>query len=318
MTNKRIVTPASLVDSRVDNESFLLCLALTYLGLPPGVWRIVVNELLEAASEEYRHRYGPQRGTNEFEQWRKRFQLWSAFNKFKIIIVFLGESKIGMITISNATAKVIRMRLLAQLVKWGLKEAAIIGASQIIRKVTVLLEIAWLTGCATYCGSVAAKNAIVNFTVSTAEAISKFVKGVRIVGQAINTIITQIVALPILIAQAKLDPSNWDTTPMPVAVLELIGNSLWSKLQTNNADKFLSMLSRPMSEFSFPKGAIDELTTIMTKTVNARGGMQSGVMFTPEVILGSTPLKFVQFLQDWRLLDFKRDPEQIANQALKH
>lgn len=319
MTNKRVVTSASLVDdSRLDNESFLLCLALTYLGLPPGLWRIVVNELLKAVSEEYRHQYGQQRGTNEFEQWRKRFQLLSAFNKFKLIIVFLGESKIGVITIKNATAKAIRMRLLTQLAKFGVRKSAIMGASQIIRKVTIFLEIAWITGCATYCGSLAAGSAIVNFTVSTAEAISKFVQGVQVVGQAINTIITQIVALPILIARAKLDPSNWDTTPMPALVLQLLGNSLWSKLQPNDADKFLSMLSRPMSKFSFPKSVIDEITTIMTKTVNARGGMQSAVIFTPELILGLTPLSFVQLLQDWRLLGFKRDPEQIANEALKH
>ncbi len=53
---------ASRVDSRIDDPDFLLCLALCYLGLPPGIWRTAVNMVLEAVSAEYRETRGDIRG----------------------------------------------------------------------------------------------------------------------------------------------------------------------------------------------------------------------------------------------------------------
>ncbi len=42
--------------------------------------------------------------------------------------------------------------------------SAIETAGQIIRKVSVYLEIAWVTGCAAYCGGLAYANAIIDFS----------------------------------------------------------------------------------------------------------------------------------------------------------
>ena len=306
--------PASQIDSRADDPNFLLCVALCYIGLPPGLWRTVVNEVLEAVSSEYRETRGEVRGSQEFEQWRAEFQTWSAFNKFKLVIGFLGESRIGPIVVRAAAAQAIRERALAFVARAGIRSGSLAVASQIIRKVAIFLELAWAAGCASYCGGIAYANAIIDFSTSAVSAIASFT---RLAGQVGSGILTQLIARPVLIARATMDPSNWDTSVMPSAslVLSLLGNSLWSQLQTNDSNTFLANIARPMSSFRIPRSVIEEIATQMTNAVSARGGFQ--VTFTPELILGLTPLTFVQLLKDWRLLRFTRDPEQIADEALR-
>jgi hypothetical protein len=303
------------VDSRVNDPNFLLCLALSYLGLPPGLWRMAVNSFLQAVSEEYKQRYGAQRGSKEFKVWENGFRAWSSYNKFKVVIVFLGESKIGPILISNATAKAIRKRVLVRLAAYGVKEAAILGASQIIRKVTIYLEIAWITGCATFCASAAAIKQIEEFTLAAASALVMFQKGVKVF---VDAIVTEIIARPFLIARAMLDPSNWDTSPMQsgAPLLQRFGNSLWSQVNSKVPDVFISNLSKSLREFSIPRNSIDQIAAAMTSTVNARGGMNEAITFQTSELLNTHPLSFVQLLKDWRLLNFRSDPEKVANVAL--
>jgi hypothetical protein len=314
MANESMVVPGNHIGSRADDPNFLLCMALTYLGLPPGMWRVVVNALMDAASEEYRHRHGQERGSQEFNDWSTAFAGWSNFNKFKLIIVFLGESKIGLIPITHVAALAIRTRVLALLARVGVRMSAIVGASQIVRKVTIYLEIAWIAGCGTYCGSEALATALGEF----AQMMAGGVEALRAVGGAMGALASEIIARPVLVARAMLDPSNWDTSPMPTAalVLRLFGNSLWAQLGADNPNTFLSNLPRTISEYSPPRNVVDELAAAMTRTVNARGGMQQSVSFTAELILGLTPLAFVQLLKDWRLLNFVRDPDQVASEAL--
>jgi hypothetical protein len=309
------VTPKSPVDSRSDDPNFLVCVALTYLGLPPGLWRTVVNAMLEALSAEYRSSHGEARGSKEFEAWKRVFQGWDAFNKFKAVIVFLGESRVGPMILKNAVARAARERVLAVLARAGISALRITGASQIIRKVNVYLELAWLTGCAAYCGEMAAVNAIIDFSVTAAQAVADFVQGVSQVTQAI---VTAVLVRPVLVARAKMDPSNWDTTPIGSAALalRLLGGSLWSKLQPDSADAFLANLMKPISTFGFPASVIEEIATAMTNTVNARGGVQSMVLITPDVLLGLSAIYFVQFLKDWGVLKFIREPETVADEAI--
>ncbi len=302
-------------DPRFDDPNFLLCLALTYLGIPPGLWRVVVNQFLEATLLEYKQRYGEQRGSREFADFRIAIRAWSAFNLFKLVVVFLAESKIAIIPISNAAAIAIRRRLLVRLAEKGVQEAAILGASQIVRKVAIFVELAWITGCAGYCGEMAVANAITEFSLSALDVLSGTVRGVTDIADGI---VTNLIARPILVGRAMLDPSNWDTSPVQSAALaiRLMGNSLWSQVDPSNANNFLTNLSRPISDFGIPRSVIDEIALALTRTVDARGGIQQAVTFTSDLLLGLTPLAFVQLLSDWQLLRFQRDPQAIAREAL--
>jgi hypothetical protein len=313
--NSGAVTAKSPVDSRSEDPNFLLCVALTYLGVPPGLWRTVVNAMLEALSAEYRACHGEARGAKEFEMWRRAFQTWDAFNKFKAIIAFLGESRVGPLIVKSAAARALRERALAALARAGISALRITGASQIIRKVNIYLELAWLTGCAGYCGGIAYVNAITDFSIIALQAVVDFVQGV---GQVMTSLVTTVIVRPVLVARAMMDPSNWDTTPIgsDALALRLLGESLWSKLQPDDADAFLANLIKPMSEFGFPASALEVIATAMTNTVNARGGIQAAVTFTPQVLLGLNAISFVQFLKEWGVLKFIRDPEQVADEAI--
>lgn len=303
-------------DPRENDPNFLMCLALSYLGLPPSIWRWIVNAFLEAVSQEYRERHGEEQGAQEFEAWRVAYQGWSTFNKFKAVIVFLAESKIGLIPVRAAAATALRNRVLAMLAERGIQFAAVETAGQIIRKASVYLEIAWVTGCAAYCGGLAYANAIIDFSVAAVDAIATFSHVVQQFAGAL----TQIIVRPIVVARAMLDPTNWDTSPMPTVALavRLVGNVLWAGLQPDNPNTFLANLSRPMSDFHIPPSVITEIANAMTQTVNARGGIQSAILFTPDLLNSISPLEFVRLLKDWGLINFVRSPEQIADAAFAH
>jgi hypothetical protein len=266
--------------------------------------------VLEAVSAEYHETRGDIRGSEEFESRRAQFQSWSYFQKFKFIIVFIVESKIGLIPIRSALAQAARNRALAYLARLGIREGVNVGASQIIRKISLFLELAWAAGCAGYCGSIAFVNATIDFTTSAMAAIADFT---TVAGQLGRGISTQLIARPVLLAQATTNPSNWDTTAGLVTLL--LGHSLWSQLLPDDPNLFLANIARPMSTFNISSDVIVEIATAMSRAVDARGGFQ--VTFTPDFILGLTQLTFVQLLRDRRLLRFRRDPEQIADETLR-
>lgn len=305
----------SVVDQAlIEDPSFLLCVALTYIGMPPGLWRVVLGYMLQATSDEYRERYGAARGAREYEAWNNAFTGFSGVNKLKILLVFLVESKVGPFVITNVAALAMRERVIAWLLTRGIAIGILEGGLQIVRKVLIVLEIAWITGCAGYCGGTALYNSLMDFT----QAASRAVANGTIVLQAAGRLVTGIIARPILYARAILDPGNWDTTPVgPGALLlQLIGNSVWSQLHPDDANQFITNVARPLSSFSITAANARELAASMTRTVNARGGIQAAIEFTPDLILGLSPLAFVQLLQDWQLLSFRRRPDDIVTEAL--
>ena len=302
--------------SRLEDENFPSLSGVDSIsGLPPGIWRVIVNQFMEAASLEYRARYGDQRGSAEFDAWRNAFRAWSAINIFKAVVVFLAESKIGVFTLSNAAAVSLRNRLLERLAAKGVQMSAIVGAEQIVKKVTIYLEIAWITGCATYCGALVGSTCAAQFATSAAEAIRTFG---QVVGAIANAVIREVVARPILVGRAMLDPANWDTSPLPSAALSLrlVGNSIWTQLDASSADHFLERVGRSLSQFNIPQPVIAEIAAAATSVVQARGGFNAAIVFTPDWLLSQTPLSLVQVFRDYGLLRFVRPPEAIADDAL--
>jgi hypothetical protein len=296
-------------DDRANDPNFLLCLALCELGIPPNLWRTVVNDILGAVSQEYRDRLGDLRGSQEFESFRAGFTVMSTFNKLKLVIGFLGESRVGLLTIERPAAQALRRALLARLAALGLKSATLEVASQILRKVAIYIEVAVAAGCTTYCGAMTMTNALLDFSSAALGAISSFVSVASRLGAAIG----QAIARPILVARASMDPANWNLTALPTrsqAHMQAIGLAFRLAF---SPDSFVASMARPLSSYNIPQ-ILAELAQDINATLQARGGFVQLVTFTADFIGGLTPLQFVDILKDYRLLSFLQDPDVLADQ----
>lgn len=296
-------------DERANDPNFLLCLALCELGIPPALWRTVVNDMLSAVSREYRDRLGDIRGSQEFERWRAEFTIWSNFNKLKAIIVFVGESRVGPLTIERPAAQAIRRAVLARLAERGLESATIEVASQILRKVALAIEVAVAAGCTGYCASMARINALLDFSTSVLNAVTTFVNVLSQLGAGLR----QAIARPILVAQASMDPTNWNLSALPARSRAHMGMIGLAFRLAFTPDSFLASMARPLSSYNISQLLV-ELAQDINTALHARGGFAQLAVFTPDFIGGLTPLQFVDILKDYRLLLFVHDPELLADQ----
>jgi hypothetical protein len=303
------------VDSRSDDDNFLLCLALTYLGLPPETWKTIVSHMLEATSEEYKEQLGA-KGPEEYEKFKTDFKAMSAINKFKKVIVFIADGTVGpagTMYIKNTRAVALRAAVIRWLERAGIRMGVLEGASQIVRRVSLYLELVYLSDCAAYCAGTIGAKTIVDFSVNAMAVVGT---SAQVVGQGITDALTAVIARPVLVARAMVDSSNWDTTPMPTGalVVKLLGNSIFSQLKSSEPDTFLVYMGHQISTFKIPPTAIAEAAAAMTKTIQTRDGVR--VVFTPQLIEGLTPLAFAQLLKEWSLIKFIKDPALVADEQL--
>ena len=306
---ERVQRQSGSSGDRTNDPNFLLCLALCELGVPPSLWRTVVNEILRAVSREYRDRLGEMRGSQEFESWRAAFTIMSTFNKLKAILGFLGESRIGPLVIEHPAAQAIRRAVLARLAERGLESAALEVASQIIRKVAIAIEVAIAAGCTTYCGATAIANALLDFTSAAINAIAGFVDTLSAIGAGLAQAITR----PILVARASMDPTNWNLSALPERSRAHMGAIGFAFRLTFTPDSFLASMARPLSSYNI-QPILGELAQDISTALQARGGFAQLVTFTPDFLRGLTPLQLVDILKDYRLLSFVQDPEVLVDQ----
>jgi hypothetical protein len=296
-------------EERANDPNFLLCLALCELGIPPNLWRTVVNEILSAVSQEYRDRLGDMRGSQEFESWRAAFTVMSTFNKLKAVLAFLGESRIGPLTIRHPAAQAIRRAVLARLAERGLQSATLEVASQIVRKVALAIEVAIAAGCTTYCGAMAMTNALLDFSTAALNAATSFVSALSELGAGLG----RAIARPILVAQARMNPANWSLSALPARSRAHMGAIGLAFRLAFTPDRFLASMARPLSSYNI-RQILVELAQDINAALRARGGFAQLVAFTADFIGGLTPLQFVDILKDYRLLSFVQDPEALVDQ----
>ena len=298
-------------DDRANDPNFLLCLALCELGIPPSLWRTVVNDILGAVSQEYRDRLGDLRGSQEFKSFRAAFTVMSTFNKLKLVIGFLGESRVGVLTIERPAAQAIRRALLARLAERGLQSATLEVASQILRKVAIAIEAAIAAGCTAYCGGVALANTLIDFSSAAVEALASFTD----VASRFGTGLVQAITRPVLVAQASMDPANWNLSALPSrsrAHMQAIGLAFRLAFTPEN---FAASMARPLNSYNISQ-ILAELAQDINVTLQARGGFVQVVTFTADFIGGLTPLQFVDILRDYKLLSFIQDPGVLADRQL--
>ena len=300
-----------------EDPGFLLCLALCELGIPPAVWRTITRLFLEAVWEEYRQQYTEAQAIFEFRTFRTAFRLYSPLRVAKLILTFIVQSKIGLIPVRAAAAQAIRTRLETMLLARGATTVGIQAAEQIVRRVAVMIEIAIAAGCLAYCGGTAYARALIEMTDAFVVGVADTMNVLGVIGEAGRQIVTWIIVRPMLVARSSVDPTNWDLSALPArtrADLGVLGAYLWARLQPDNPDQFATNVTRPLRSYTIPPALISDIVGAMSQTASARTGFT--IEFTPDLMLGLTPLTFIQLLHDWRLLRFRRDPEQVADAAL--
>ncbi|MGN6353650.1 MAG: eCIS core domain-containing protein [Parafilimonas sp.] len=303
------------IDDRTNDPNFLLCLALCELGMPPGIWRDIMDEVMQAVSVEYGNsldrRWFAHRSPT-FRQWSAEFATWGTFNKLKLVLVFIAEGKIGLIPIRTAGAAAIRARLMERIVALGIRETAVVAASQIIRKVAIFLEVAYALGCATYCGAVQAANAIIEFSEGVAQTLSYL----QSIGEGIGSAITRGISRIFFTTQATLDPTNWRYTDLPARSrrhLNVI--SLITRL-SSSGDEFLRYVARPLQSVGVDASILNELSQDINTALHSRGGFFQAVAFTPDFIGRGSLLSLIQILHDYNIIQYIRDPAVIAEEML--
>ncbi len=304
-------------DTRVDDPNFLLCLILCYLGIPPAIWKSAVEIFLRAVWAEYQGTYDQEAAESNFRSYREEFRLYGAAKVIKLILTFAVQGKIGLIPIRTESARALQSRITEFLIARGATLAGLEVAEQIARKVAIAVEVAFVAGCAAYCGGVAYAHAIVDMTDAMVEGIAATVDIMNTFGQAVNAALTGIIVRPILIARATMDPYNWDLSPLPTRTrgdISVIGLYLWSVLDPEHVNNFVTNVNRPLSVYQIPQSLIDAVAQSLSETASARTSYN--IQFTRDLILGLTPLAFIQLLLDWNLMGFHRSPESIADEAL--
>ncbi len=305
------------IDTSVDDPGFLLCLALCELGIPPAMWRTIVSEFLEAVWRAYREQYGAAKGDSEFRAFRTAFRAYTPLRVVKTILTFAVHGKVSLLTFRGPVATRLRQTLMKRLIALGVREAGIIAAEQILRKVTIVIEAAVAAGCVGYCGTMAYARMILSLTDAIAQGIATTAEVLEIGGKVARSVVEGVFLFPILTGRASLDPANWDLSAVPPQTRQdmlVLGWYLWSKLQPDNLDKLLENAAKPLSAFSVPPKLMQEIARGLSAALRTQTGWN--LAFSSADLLSMTPIQFVNFLHSWKLLNYKRQPETIADELL--
>ncbi len=307
------------LEEMAEDPNFLLCFALCELGLPPALWRTVTSMFLEATFEEYKVTRGEARASGAFQEFRLAYSTWSRLNKLKAIVGFIAEGRLGLLPIRGVLARRIRARLILQLARVGVTRGSIAAASQILRKVIAVIEIAYAAGCLTYCGGLAYARFLVDFTQGIADALVSIGRAIESIGEGIMGAIGSAIGRSLFYARAFMNPSNWNLTNIPqrsrghLNVVGLLGSGLAPNL---GIEEFISFVNRPFSS-SLDQSFFNELAEDLNTALHQRGGFFQAIQFTPELIRRQSPFSLIQLLNDYGLIRFIRDPNQLADIAMR-
>lgn len=301
-----------------DDPSFLVCLALCELGVPPGLWRTIVRSFLDAVWAEFSARYDQARANAEFNDYRTAFRAYSAINMAKAVLGFIAHGRIGLIPIRSAAAQAVRTRIITMVVGRGATMAGIEAAEQIVRRIAVAIELAIAAGCLIACGAVSYIKAVTELTTQAISAVADTLSTLGAIASGISSGVGGLLSGALLSARATVDPTNWDLTGLPSGLARndtrALGVYLWSHIASATPDQFVTTVARPLSSFAIPRPLVDALAAELSQAIEAR--FRLPITITPELLLGLSVLSFAQFLHDWRLMTFRREPEQVASEAL--
>jgi hypothetical protein len=313
-------------DDDLEDPGVLICTAFCFLGIPPSVFKDIVAAMLEAAYEHFH--------ATDITTWRRQFDTYrqelSVYSKLRLLgkaFRFLMTGELGPgIVIRAARATAVRERIIAMLVRNGMRLAGLEAAEQIVRHVTLYIDLAIAAGCGTYCTASAAVRALLEVTDAASRGLSQALDILQGIGAAVTRLVSDVLAN----AYGQLDTANWRiSSSLPSATradVAALGLSLFAQVRPggpwrqqqpgqSEADAFVANASRPISSLTTPYVQQTLLPSIATAIQRTLGG-PSGRALDGGMLAAMSPIGLVGFMRDNGLLDFAEDPITYANRQL--
>lgn len=311
-------------DPRLDDPGFLICLAFCYLGIPPSMFKDLVQGMLECISGELQAA-----GGNYDERFRSARDELATYSKVRLlgkIFRFLMHGELGPAGIIRVTARTqaVRDRILARLVAMGATHAGLVAAEAIVRKVLLVVDAVIVAGCATYCGADQIARRLVELT----DAIAQGIAAAAEIAGTIREGIAGLLGDAVMNIYGQLDPVNWALNPsLPErtrADLSATGMTLWALVRPgspwttrrpgrSDADELLTNAVRTLAQQRVPRELMVSVAAALQATIRASGG---SARITADQLMGMSAVGLVAFLRDNGLLTFREDPISFATREI--
>jgi hypothetical protein len=299
-----------------QDPGLLLCAALCYIGLPPSIWREVMELVLNAAWEEYKSEYGQLVGEWKFRRLQYALQRhYSPIQTLYFVLSFVGEGKILTRPVTAAAAMAFRDQLLKMLIARGASQAALATAAQIARKVVIAIELAIAAGCSAYCGSVAYAQTITELTVGLVQVLAVTTKAGQVVGGLLSAMVEGALVRPALLALSMVDVENWDLARLPPdaeSPMAEAGVFFTTSIQGETLAELMSSLAVPIIEY--PPGVAGNVAQVLSVIAEERAALgEDPLPISPLQAVQYAPFEIVKMLHDEAYLDFVQDPEDLVD-----
>jgi hypothetical protein len=298
-----------------QDPGLLLCAALCYIGLPPSIWREVIELVLNAAWEEYRSEYGQLAGQVKFQRLQLTLKAYTPIQTLYFVLSFVGEGKILTRPVTAAAAMAFRDQLLKMLITRGATQAALATAAQIARKVVIAIELAIAAGCSAYSGSVAYAQTITELTVGLVQVLAVTTKTGQVVGGLLSAMLEEALVRPALLALSMVDVENWDLARLPPDAESSIveaGVFFTTSIQGETLAELMSSLAVPIIEY--PPDVAANVGQVLSVIAEERAALgEDPLPISPLQAVEYAPFEIVKMLHDEAYLDFFQDPEDLVD-----
>lgn len=319
------------VDERLSDPGFVICTAFCYLGVPPGFFKDLVQFFLEAVFHEMRE--ADRRGyTRRFETFRNDLAAYSKVRLVARVLRWVVHGEIGIaglpVRVATARAVATRAAVVRLLRQWGVRQASLVAAEQVVRRLVLVADIAIAGACGAYCGATAIGRTIVEITEAVVQGLADALAAVRQLsaawGEAFSTFVFEAIARH----YGMLDPANWRLAPsLDTRDMSALGMSLWAQIRPGTPwvrrsaaetplDFFVRQARRPIGELVIPTVRRQWLPTVAAACQRALSAKASRAVITPAMLEGMSPSGFVEFLNENSLLSFREDPTTYATAAM--
>ena len=331
VTGRTVAREIQPDDPRLEDPGFLICTAFCYLGIPPSMFKTIIAGMLEAAYEHFR--------AENPRDYRQRFQVYQrelgVYSKVRLLgkafkFLMTGELMLGLM-LSGATAGAVRERVLAQLVKAGFKIGGLMAAEQIVRKISLYIDLAIAAGCGLYCTAESMARASIELADAAATGLVEALQTIEAIGRGIGEAVGGAISDVLASAYGQLDSGNWQLTGLVSgqarADLQALGLSLFAQIRPggawrarrpdqSEADAFVANAMKPISSFTTPYVQQTLLPSIANALHTAGAGASLGQQVTGTRLASMSPVGLVSLLRDEGFLEFRQDPIAYATAAM--
>ena len=249
----------------IADDNFKVCVVLCYLGLPPSLLKTGVELFVRAVAEQYRATYDLAKADKEFRCWKEEFRAYGVVKTIKHILSFAVRGKFSFIPVTKLApkTKILQEMLYRFLVKRVAKSASLALAEQVLRKVTLVVELGFASACVAKCSAEAYARLLLQLGEYIGQGVVvglKIVEGLAGVAREVGV---AVFVHPLLTARASLDPYNWtlsDQLPdLTRGDIQAVALYVWTKVKDLKPDDFPQFMTTPLSVLKIPANLLQDM-----------------------------------------------------------